>query len=249
MSPATPNPPSARTELLPYVGPMTIFALFLFVPSLMHYLAGGSSDAETDAAARSLWLRTPEYWVYPLQALVCGAALLAWRRHYQFGLSPRALTLGTVAGVLALVLWIAPQTLLGATPRTGAGFDPTPLVSAPALYALVLAGRFLRLVVAVPFVEEIFWRGFLLRYLTPAGERDGFTRAPYTFTPASFGIVAVCFMLEHSPPDWPAALLVGALYNFLAIRTGSLGACVLAHAVTNAGLGVYVLLTRQWGFW
>ena len=48
--------------------------------------------------------------------------------------------------------------------------------------------------------------------------------------------------------DWPAAILTGALYNLVAYRTRSLSSCVLAHAVTNALLGAYVLHTRQWGF-
>jgi hypothetical protein len=33
------------------------------------------------------------------------------------------------------------------------------------------------------------------------------------------------------------------------VRTKSLGACVVAHAVTNLGLGIYIMVTRQWGFW
>jgi hypothetical protein len=27
------------------------------------------------------------------------------------------------------------------------------------------------------------------------------------------------------------------------------GACVIAHAVSNLVLGIYVMKTRQWGFW
>jgi hypothetical protein len=39
------------------------------------------------------------------------------------------------------------------------------------------------------------------------------------------------------------------LYNLVAFRTRSLGSCILAHAVTNALLGAFILATRQWGFW
>jgi hypothetical protein len=56
-------------------------------------------------------------------------------------------------------------------------------------------------------------------------------------------------MLEHSVPDWPAALVAGFLYNLVAYRTKSLSSCVLAHGVTNALLGGYIIMTRQWGFW
>jgi len=56
-------------------------------------------------------------------------------------------------------------------------------------------------------------------------------------------------MLEHSAPDWPAAIVAGLLYNMLAYRTKSLSSCVLAHALTNALLAAYILHTKQWGFW
>ncbi len=246
MPPAPLSPPPAAAgdrapgfspALIAHVGPLILFSLFLI-----------AAPALRSPDSASPWLRAPEYWLYPLQAVVCLGAMAWWWRHYRFEPRPAALGLGAAAGVLALGIWIAPVALFGAAPRTGEGFDPTPLLDQPGVYWTVLAGRFLRLVVAVPLVEEVFWRGFLLRYLTPAGERD-FVRAPYAFTPLSFAVVSVMFMLEHSRPDWPAALLVGALYSLLAIRTGSLGACVLAHAVTNAGLGAYVLATRQWGFW
>jgi hypothetical protein len=54
---------------------------------------------------------------------------------------------------------------------------------------------------------------------------------------------------KHQAADWPAAFLCGIAYNLVAVRTGSLSACVLAHAITNLGLGIYIMSTRQWGFW
>src|SRR6266576_3557256 len=40
-----------------------------------------------------------------------------------------------------------------------------------------------------------------------------------------------------------------ALYNVVAYRTQSFASCVLAHAVTNLLLGLWIMQTRQWGFW
>ena len=97
-----------------------------------------------------------------------------------------------------------------------------------------------------PWLEEIFWRGFLLRYLI----REDFTSLPFgAWSRLSFGATTLGFMLEHHPPDYAGALLTGLLYNLVAIRTRSLSACVLAHAVTNALLGGYVMHSGQWGFW
>jgi CAAX prenyl protease-like protein len=110
----------------------------------------------------------------------------------------------------------------------------------------MLAARFTRLVIVVPLVEEIFWRGFLLRYLV----REDFTAIPFgSSSRFSFWAVVVAFTAVHAPVDWPAAFLTGILFNLLAVRTRSLAACVTAHAVANLALGVYICATKQWGFW
>ena len=220
--------------LYAYVGPFAIFMLFLALPGLVKDPAG------------PLWRARPEYWIWPLQTLTCTVALGIWWKHYHFRpLGATALGIGLAAGLLVLALWIAPQWLLGFASRTE-GFDPTPLADSPGLWWATVLMRFARLVIVVPFIEEIFWRGFLLRYFI----NEDFAKVPFgTFTWMSLGIVSVAFMLVHSMADYPAAFLTGALYSLVAIRTKSLGACVLAHAVTNLGLGLYIMQTRQWGFW
>ncbi len=188
-------------------------------------------------------LSTPMYWVMPLQTLVCGWMLWRWWPHYELRLPARPIF--TIAiGLLVLGLWIAPQELLHAEPRMD-GFDPGFFGEGAAWWINVLV-RFVRLVIVVPLVEEIFWRGFLLRYLV----HEDFTKVPFgKFTWLSFAVVTLGFTFEHSQADWPAAALAGALYNIVAYRTRSLAACVLAHAITNLALGLYVLRTGQWGFW
>ena len=80
--------------------------------------------------------------------------------------------------------------------------------------------------------------------------KEDFLALPFgMWTPLSFGVVVLGFTFEHSRPDWPAAFVTGILYNLVAVRTRSLPACVLAHALTNALLGWYVMTTHQWGFW
>lgn len=173
--------------------------------------------------------------------------LAVWWRQYQFSF-PRGILFTVVVGVMALAIWIAPQELFGFAHRNGdaSSFNPTVFAPGSPTYWGALALRFLRMVVVVPFVEEIFWRGFLLRYLI----REDFENVPFgTFTWFSFLIVTVGFTLEHQPVDYVAAFITGALFNWVAIRTRSLSSCVLAHAVTNLLLGLYIMATRQWGFW
>lgn len=186
----------------------------------------------------------PKYWIFPLQTLICGGLILTYWKNYQLS-APKKIGFTLAIAILVFGIWIAPQELLGSAPRND-GFDPTPLASNPYLYWGTLGFRFLRLVIVVPFIEEIFWRGFLLRYLI----REDFEQLPFgSYTWTSFGIVTLMFGLAHWGPDFVPALICGALYNGIAIHTRSLSSCVLAHAVTNLLLGIYIMATRQWGFW
>jgi CAAX prenyl protease-like protein len=192
-------------------------------------------------------LAEPRYWMFPLQIVVCGGQLIHYRRYYTFGpVTPGGLLIGGVAGALALGIWIAPQWLFGAAPRGGDGFLPHYFGADGWRYGLNLGARLFRMVVIVALVEEIFWRGFLLRWVV----RDDFERVPMgAFTWRSFLVVSVAFCFEHNLPDWPAALLTSMLYCAVAYQTKSLLAVVVAHAVTNGLLAIYVIQTKQWGFW
>jgi CAAX prenyl protease-like protein len=218
-----------------YLAPFLAFFLLLSAGVMVEHFFGG----------RAFWaVNETRYWVFPLQTLICAVLLIRYWSFYDLHRPRRPLfTFGI--GFLALVLWVAPQEWLGA-PRRVEGFNPEFFGSAGWPYAVNVGLRLVRLVVVVPLVEEIFWRGFLLRYLID----EHFTRVPVgTFSWLSFGVVMAGFCFEHSPADYPAAILTGALYNLVAYRTRSLSSCVLAHAVTNALLGIYVLRTSQWGFW
>ncbi|MFM8716974.1 MAG: type II CAAX prenyl endopeptidase Rce1 family protein, partial [Spartobacteria bacterium] len=84
------------------------------------------------------------------------------------------------------------------------GFDPSVFGEGSARYWMTVVARCARLVVVVPLGEEIFWRGFLMRYLI----REDFTSFPVgAFQWKAFGIEEVCFILVHVMEDWPAALL------------------------------------------
>ena len=211
---------------------MALFLGFLALTGALRQIGG------------SFWLASAEYWVYPLQTITCATLLFFYRSQYE--LRPfrnRAFAIG--AGVFTFLIWIAPQALFGAEPRR-VGFNPETFIAEPLLYWPTVAFRFLRLVLVVPLVEEIFWRGFLLRYFV----NEKFSAVPLgTFSWPSFAFVTLGFAIVHSPADWPAAVVTGALYNFVAYRTKSLGSCVLTHAATNLLLGGWIMATRQWGFW
>ena len=96
----------------------------------------------------------------------------------------------------------------------------------------------------VPLMEELFWRGFLIRWLI----NEDFKRVPIgAFTWSSFFITTVLFGAEHH--EWLAGVICGGLYNWLLYARRNLVSCVIAHVVSNAALAAWVLTTGDWRFW
>lgn len=238
-----------------HVMPVAVFMGFLLLRDALGFfgLVNSSESAPW-------WQRQPELWLYPLQTLVTFAVLASFRKHWEFR-PLRGIGLAVLLGILGIAIWITPGFLarsfelripilsyFGVKSRTS-GFDPGLLLeSGSGLYWAVIALRFLRLVVVVPLAEELFWRGFLMRYLlNPDG--DFWSVRFGTFHWKSFAIVTGLFIAIHSSADYFGAAVFGSLMYLLAVRSKSLFACVLMHAVANLLLGLYVLSTGQWGYW
>jgi len=221
-----------RRKLLAFTAPMVVFLLLLVLRDALRTIGG------------AFWVTSAEYWIYPAQTILCGGLVFWFWREYDLQ-RPLRIGFGVAVGLLVFVLWISPQALFGFSPRN-TGFDPTIFADQISLYWATILFRFLRLVVVVPLVEEIFWRGFLLRFLV----EEDFERVPFgKFSWLSFAIVTLAFGCSHPRPDWPAAMVTGMLYNWAAYRTKSLSTCVLTHAITNLLLGLWIMKSGQWGFW
>jgi len=209
------------------------------------------------------WRQFPEHWIYPLQAVLCLGLVVAWRRRYP----PwrwRGMGLGVAAGVAGIGVWLLPPVLhawtgmggeeswlahLGFAPRRE-GFDPylfgDGLAEWPVLATVAL--RLLRLVVTVSLVEEIFWRGFLMRWIS-GGESPWTERRLDRCDARSVLLTAGAFALAHAGPDAAVAFLFGLLAGWVSVRTGNLWAVVVLHATANACLGGFILATGWWGLW
>jgi uncharacterized protein len=155
-------------------------------------------------------------------------------------------------GILVFAVWIAPDLIAPWWHHTLA-FD-NPLVGHPAGNTppaskndpVFLGFRIAISVIAVPILEELFWRGWLMRWLINS---QHFERVPLgAFTPAAFWLVALLFASEHGS-YWDVGLAAGIVYNWWMIRTRSLWDCILAHAVTNGLLAAYVVAAGQWQYW
>ncbi len=186
-------------------------------------------------------------WIYGVQALIV-AGLLAyyWRGYGELSKQnlPDARETGwaVVVGIAVFAIWVqldAPWMQLG---EASASFVPLDANGQPiwALIALRIAGAAL----VVPLMEELFWRSFLMRWI----EHPGFERVD----PQRVGLKAIAlstfvFTLAHTL--WLAAIIAGLAYAWLYRKTGKLWVAVIAHAVTNAMLGIWVVWTGRWEFW
>jgi hypothetical protein len=232
--------PASSRPWLPYVLPMATYLAFLMVES-----------------------NANRVWMYPLKTTVVAGLLWWFRPHYRDILRGGGWGWGMLIGTVAIVQWIAldpfyPKLtdLLRAFETWASGwmnspppappapaFDPTQ-IEPPTLRFVFLNFRIFGAVVVVAFMEELFWRGFLIRWI----ESEDFRSVPVgLFTWKSFAVTVLLFGAEHD--QWLAGLVCGALYNWLLYRTKSLWACVVAHAVSNALLAGWVLARGDWRFW
>ncbi len=123
-------------------------------------------------------------------------------------------------------------------------FDPFGELSSLRAAWAFIGVRLLGLVVLVPIAEELFWRGFLARWLAS----DKWEDVPLgKFSPWSFAIVTLVFALAH--PEWLAAAVYCMLLNGLLAWKKDLWQCVVAHATSNLVLAVYILTAGAWELW
>ena len=154
-------------------------------------------------------------------------------------------------GVAVFFIWIGPDALIPGY-RTSILFSNS-LVGHPEgatvptdkINFVFLVFRVLGSVITIPIIEELFWRGWMMRWIA----NHHFDRIPVgTWHKEAFWIVALLFASEHGS-YWDVGLITGAIYNWWAIRTKNLTDCVIAHAVTNACLAIYVIGWGKWQYW
>lgn len=213
---------------IPYVLPFVAFFVFLMAESQ---------------------LGLPPAWEYPLRVVLLSAILWVFsRRVISFRTVHAAASVAI--GLAIFALWIGPDVLMpgyrqhwlfnnsivGAPPAPGGGYA--------AIGAVALLFRVVRAVVLVPVIEELFWRAWLMRWLI----KPDFESVPLgAYATQSFAITALLFAAEHGS-FWGVGLLAGIVFNWWMVKTRSLGDCILAHAVANAGLCAYVLATGKWEY-
>jgi exosortase E/protease (VPEID-CTERM system) len=181
---------------------------------------------------------------YPLKVLAAGVAMWCFRgtiRRLTWSWSWSACAVGTGVFTLWMLLdWFSSGS--AGTPDSTLPNDLAHL--GPGWATAWIVFRVLGSVITVPLVEELAFRGYLLR----RWDAVSFDQVPFTRCSwPAIAISSVLFGLLHG--RWFAGALAGLAYAVLLRRRGKFSDAVLAHAVTNAQIAATVLFTGAWRLW
>jgi uncharacterized protein len=211
-------------DWLPYVLPMALYLGIIYI--------------EGKAPEQYVWL------YFAKIILVVGALIWARPTWKDVKWEPKFIPIATILGLVLCAIWIGFERV--SYPHIGdrIGYNPWEKIPDTGLRSVFVAVRFFGLVLVVPFMEELFWRSFGLRYAT----QTDFKALPIgKFSLTGAAIICALFAVEH--PEWAPALIFAAAMAILLSKTKSIFACFVAHAVTNLALGIYVVTQGAWTLW
>jgi CAAX prenyl protease-like protein len=178
-------------------------------------------------------------------ALVVLALIYAKATWKDIRWDPKVLPVAIVTGLVMFGMWVGIENTVNYShmgERTG--YNPWEKIEDDGLRSAFFAVRFFGLVLLVPFMEELFWRSFGLRYASVPDWQN----QPVGFF-IQTGAVMTCGIFALAHPEWLVALIFSIAMTVLIHRTKSVFACFVAHLVTNLALGIYVVTQHAWHFW
>jgi len=191
-----------------------------------------------------------------LQVIVATSLLTYFAKIYRQQFPLRCSVWSVLVGLLGFFAWVGICELqierqifqmvgLESWAETRPAFNPFEHIPDQNLQMVFLVMRFSLLALLVPIVEELFLRGWLVRWFqnpdwesVPLKSIQGW----YLLVPSVYGV------LTH-PSEWVAAFVWFGLVTWLMRKTGNLWDCVIAHAITNLILGIYILQFEAWHLW
>jgi CAAX prenyl protease-like protein len=193
-----------------------------------------------------------EPFILPLQvAAPLGVLLFYYRRgHYpelrRYPFGATGVALDFAVGLAGAALWMAPYLYVASMRPEDSGFDPNQWGASLAPLALLVRGIGYGLV--TPFMEELFVRSWLLRYIDVCNKPGDFRDVPIgRFARPSFLIVVFYFTFSHVQWEWPVAVAWIVLTTLWLYYRRNLMSLVIVHAGSNLGILAFVIL--QSGKW
>lgn len=200
------------------------------LPYLVLLLASMVSHAASAGFEDLYWLR-----------LLAAGALLGYSWPRLHGVDWRFSWRGVLAGAAAFALCITVARLV----LTPAGM-PGALAALPSIPRNGwLIGHILVGVVVAPVVEELAFRGYLLRRIRAV---DFESTSPRLAGGVGLIVSSLAFGLCQGA-SWPMGMVAGLVFGLVYMRTERLGEAAAAHVTTNALIAVAVLAGSQWQLW
>jgi exosortase E/protease (VPEID-CTERM system) len=181
-------------------------------------------------------------WLYGIRFVAALAALWYFRREFR-QMDWRFGFVGLSVGLIVFALWVTLDARFTPTASLRDHLRPAGMPSIAWIAWLTV--RVSAAVTTVPLAEELAFRGYLMRKMTSAD--FDVIRGRGVKIPALL-LSSLAFGILHGD-RWIAGAIAGACYAGCYVYKGRLGDAVLAHAVTNAALAVYVLTTGNWRLW
>jgi CAAX prenyl protease-like protein len=181
-----------------------------------------------------------------LKVLIPGALFVGYAAR---GLYPelRGLRMGPAlaadvgVGLIGAVLWVAPFLIFDDLRPAEPGFDPAQL--GEGAVPLVLALRATGYAAVTPFVEELFVRSWLIRFIDVFDRRRDFRKVPIArFSGRSFLVTVFFFVFTHQQWEWGVMLGWTLLTMAWFYYRRHLLPVVIAHAATNGAIFAFVVL-------
>ncbi len=194
-------------------------------------------------------------WLHLSVVVVSGAVAFFLLRGKGIIRPHRDIMPGIIAGMAGIIIWVylcgldIDSTLTSFLPewiRPGmrVAFNPFEQIENPVARWLFIGARLVGMSIVVPVAEELFWRGWLMRWIISHRWQEV---AIGTFSIGSFLWVTFLFTMAH--PEWLAAACWCAMINLLLYWKKDLWNCIVAHGVTNFLLAVYVMRFDAWQLW
>jgi len=159
-------------------------------------------------------------------------------RVYPFGFRGLALDFGI--GLAGAALWMAPYLWIDSMRPEESGFDPT--LFGASLVPLALLVRAIGYGIVTPFMEELFVRSWMLRFVDVFDTRDDFRDQPIgRFRWRSFAVIVIWFTLSHAAWERPVAFAWVALTMLWFYYRKNLLSLVIVHAGSNLGILAFVI--------
>jgi exosortase E/protease (VPEID-CTERM system) len=180
--------------------------------------------------------------LYALRLPMFAVVAYAYRREYR-ALDWSVSWLGPLAGVGVFAIWIALASWFGSGSGGAIAVGLSHLT--PGERMTWIATRVITAVVAVPFAEELAFRGFLARRIQSSDVENVSLRS---LTAPAMVLSSLAFGAMHGKM-WVAGTLAGMVFCLVARRRGRLGEAVAAHAVANLMIAGWVLMRGDYSLW